>query len=160
MFYLDLFKQLNKYRVQYLLIGGLAISMHGIERATMDIDITIAMNPENQENLISWAQSLNLKPVLPVPLQSLKDIALLKLWQQEKNLLAFALTTPEVAGVTIDILLFPSVDFAEMQRRAVHFDIDQIDIPVASIDDLILLKQAAGRPIDSSDIEHLKRLKR
>lgn len=160
MFYLDLFKQLNQHHVQYLLIGGLAISMHGIERATMDIDITIAMNPQNQENLISWAQSLHLKPALPIPLQSLRDIALLKQWQQEKNLLAFALTTPEVAGVTIDILLFPPVDFIEMQKRAVHFDIDQIDIPVASIDDLVLLKQAAGRPIDLSDIEHLKRLKR
>ncbi|WP_024930559.1 nucleotidyl transferase AbiEii/AbiGii toxin family protein [Methylophilus sp. OH31] len=160
MFYLDLFKQLNQYHVQYLLIGGLAISMHGIERATMDIDITIAMNPENQKNLILWAESLNLKPVLPVPLQSLRDIALLKQWQQERNLLAFALTTPEVAGVTIDILLFPPVDFIEMQQRATHFDIDQIDIPVASIDDLISLKQAAGRPIDLSDIDHLKRLKR
>jgi predicted nucleotidyltransferase len=160
MFYLDLFKQLNQYHVQYLLIGGLAISMHGIERTTMDIDITIAMNPENQENLILWAESLNLKPVLPVPLQSLRDIALLKQWQQERNLLAFALTTPEVAGVTIDILLFPPVDFTEMQQRATHFDIDQIDIPVASIDDLISLKQAAGRPIDLSDIDHLKRLKR
>lgn len=159
MFYLDLFKQLNQYQVQYLLIGGLAISMHGIERATMDIDITIAMHPENQENLIAWAQSFNLKPVLPVPLQSLRDTALLKQWHQEKNLLAFALTTPDIAGVTIDILLFPPVNFVQMQQRAAHFIIDQVDIPVASIDDLISLKQAAGRPIDLSDIAHLKRLK-
>jgi hypothetical protein len=158
MFYLDLFKQLAQYQVQYVLIGGLAISMHGVERATMDIDITIAMNPDNQEKLISWALSSGLKPVLPVPLESLRDLALLKKWHQEKNLLAFALTTPEIAGVTIDILLFPAVDFIEIQQRAVPFMIDQIEIPVASIDDLISLKQAAGRAIDLSDIEHLKRL--
>ena len=96
---------------------------------------------------------------MPVPLESLRGIALLKQWHQEKNLLAFALTTPEIAGVTIDILLFPAVDFIEMQQRAVHFMIDQTDIPVASVDDLISLKQAAGRAIDLSDIEHLKRLK-
>lgn len=73
--------------------------------------------------------------------------------------LALALTTPVIAGVTIDILLFPAVDFFEMQQRAVHFMIDETDIPVASIDDLISLKEAACRAIDLSDIEHLKRLK-
>lgn len=159
MFYMDLFKQLVQHQVQYLLIGGLAISMHGVERATMDIDITIAMTPDNLENVIAWAQSSGLKPQLPVPLESLRDTALLKQWRQEKNLLAFALTTPEIAGVTIDILLFPAVDFVEMQQRAVHFTIDETAIPVASIDDLISLKQAAGRAIDVSDIAHLQRLK-
>lgn len=156
---MDLFKQLAQHQVQYLLIGGLAISMHGVERATMDIDITIAMTPDNQKNVIAWAQSSGLKPQLPVPLESLRDTALLRQWHQEKNLLAFALTTPAIAGVTIHILLFPAVDFFEMQQRAVHFTIDETDIPVASIEDLISLKQIAGRAIDLSDIEHLKRLK-
>lgn len=159
MFYLDLFKQLAQHQVQYVLIGGLAVSMHGIERATMDIDITIAMNPDNQENLVVWAKSSGLKPQLPVPLESLRDIDLLKQWHREKNLVAFALTTPEIAGVTIDILLFPAVDFIDMQQRAAHFMIDQVEIPVASIEDLISLKQAAGRAIDLSDIDHLKRLR-
>lgn len=156
---MDLFNQLAQHQVQYLLISGLAISMHGIERATMDIDITIAMTPDNQDNVIAWAKASGLKPLLPVPLESLRNTALLKQWHQEKKLLAFALTTPEIAGVTIDILLFPALDFFEMQQRAVHFMIDETDIPVASIDDLISLKQAAGRAIDLSDIEHLRRLK-
>ncbi len=58
--------------MQYLLIGGLAESLHGVERATMDIDITVAMRPNNLDKLIACAESLNLKPVLPVPLSSLK----------------------------------------------------------------------------------------
>ncbi len=58
--------------MQYLLIGGLAESLHGVERATMDIDITVAMQPNNLDKLIACAESLNLKPVLPVPLSSLK----------------------------------------------------------------------------------------
>lgn len=42
MFYLDLFSALDRYQVDYVLIGGLAISLHGIERATMDIDVAVA----------------------------------------------------------------------------------------------------------------------
>ena len=159
MFYLDLFSKLQQFEVQYLLIGGLAVSLHGVERATMDIDITVAMQPNNLDKLIACAESLDLKPVLPVPLASLKNLELLKQWHQEKNLLAFALRTEELAGVTLDILLFPPVDFTQMHQRMTKFDIANVKVNVACIDDLIALKQAAGRAIDLSDIEHLKKIK-
>lgn len=159
MFYIDLFNALNRHHVQYLLIGGLAVSLHGVERSTMDIDITVAMHPDNLAALIAMAQELELSPVLPVPIESLKDLDLLKQWHQERNLEAFALRTKEIAGVTLDILLFPPVDFATMHSCAVHFNVGNVDIPVASIDDLIALKKAVGRPIDLSDIQHLQTLK-
>ena len=125
----------------------------------MDIDITVAMQPNNLYKLIACAESLNLKPVLPVPLSSLKNLPLLKQWHQEENLIAFALRTEEIAGVTLDILLFPPVDFGQMQQNMTQFAIGSTTVNVASIDDLILLKQAAGRAIDLSDIEHLNKIK-
>ena len=160
MFYLDLFSKLQQFEVQYLLIGGLAVTLHGIERTTMDIDITVAMQPNNLDKLIACAQSLGLKPVLPIPLSSLKNIEQLKQWHKEKNLLAFALRTEEIAGVTLDILLFPPIEFSKMQPNVKQFDIGKVKVNVASIDDLIALKHAAGRAIDLSDIEHLNKLKR
>jgi hypothetical protein len=159
MFYIDLFSALNRHHVQYLLIGGLAVSLHGVERSTMDIDITVAMRPDNLAALIAMAQELKLSPVLPVPIESLKNLDLLKQWHQEHNLEAFALRTEELAGVTLDILLFPPIDFASMYSRAVTFNIGNVDIQVASIDDLITLKKAVGRPVDLSDIQHLEALK-
>ena len=159
MFYLDLFSKLQQFEVQYLLIGGLAVSLHGVERATMDIDITVAMQPNNLDKLIACAESLNLRPVLPIPLASLKNINQLKQWHKEKNLLAFALRTPELAGVTLDILLFPPIDFDNMQHRMTKFDIANVKVNVACIDDLIAFKQAAGLTIDLSDIEHLNKIK-
>lgn len=159
MFYLDLFSKLDEFGVNYLLIGGLAVSLHGIERATMDIDITVAMQSDNLNKLIACAKALNLKPVAPVPLESLNNIDLLQQWHREKNMQAFALRTDELAGVTLDVLLFTAIDFAEMHKRAVCFDVGRASVPVAAIDDLIALKRAAGRPIDLSDIAHLEKLK-
>lgn len=159
MFYVDLFTALTRHNVDYLLIGGLAVSLHGVERATMDVDITVAMNPENLASLIETAKELRLIPVLPVPLEALGDLKLLRQWHAERNLEAFALRAPELAGVTVDVLLFPPVEFAGMVRRAVEFNVANTPIRVVSIDDLIALKQAVGRPIDLSDIEHLKRIK-
>jgi hypothetical protein len=158
MFYLELFSALDRHHVDYLLIGGLAVSLHGVERATMDVDITVAMTPQNLSALIDTSQELKLTPVLPVPLDSLKDIELLREWHAQRHLEVFALRTPQLAGVTIDVLLFPPVEFAGMSSRAVEFDVSGTKIRVVSIDDLIALKRAVGRPIDRSDIEHLQRI--
>jgi hypothetical protein len=159
MFYLELFSALDRHKVDYLLIGGLAVSLHGVERATMDVDITVAMSPANLAALIETAKELKLTPVLPVPLASLGDIGLLREWHVQRNLEVFALRTPELAGVTIAVLLFPPVDFSGMQQRGVSFEVAGTAIKVVSIDDLIAMKSAAGRPIDISDVEHLQRIK-
>ena len=159
MFYIDLFSALARHKVDYLLIGGLAVSLHGVERATMDVDITVAMNPDNLASLIETANELKLSPVLPVPLEALGDLELLHQWHAERHLEAFALRTAELAGVTVDVLLFPPVEFTGMASRAAVFNVADTAIQVASIDDLIALKQAVGRPIDIADIEHLQRIK-
>ena len=159
MFYLDLFTALDRHHVDYLLIGGLAVSLHGVERATMDVDITVAMTPDNLAHLTETAKELKLAPVLPVPLQSLKNVELLLQWHAEHNLEAFALRTPDLAGVTVDVLLFPPVEFSGMAQRAIVINVADTPIRVVAIDDLIALKQAVGRPIDISDVEHLQRIR-
>ena len=158
MFYLDLFATLHRHQVEYVLIGGLAVALHGIERNTMDIDVCIVISPDNLRRMIEAAKELNLSPVLPVPLETLSQIDTLKEWHQQRNLQAFALRTPDLAGVTLDLLLFPPVAPADMCQRAVRLDISGIPIQLASLDDLIALKQSVGRPIDLADIAHLKRL--
>lgn len=158
MFYLDLFAALDRHKVEYVLIGGLAVALHGIERNTMDIDVCVVISPDNLARLIDTAKELHLIPVLPVPLETLTQIDTLRQWHSQRNLQAFALRTPDMAGVTLDVLLFPPVPPADMCSRAMCLDISGVPVNLASIDDLIALKQTVGRPIDLADIEHLKRL--
>ncbi|MFZ2309155.1 MAG: nucleotidyl transferase AbiEii/AbiGii toxin family protein [Rhodoferax sp.] len=158
MFYLDLFAALHRHRVEYVLIGGLAVALHGIERNTMDIDVCVVISPDNLQHLIDAAKELKLSPVLPVPLETLSQIDTLRQWHQQRNLQAFALRTPDMAGVTLDVLLFPPVPPAEMCQRAVHLDVSGTPVNLASVEDLIALKQSVGRPIDLADIEHLRRI--
>jgi len=102
-----------------VLIGGLAISLNGIERATMDSDVTAAMTPDNLSALVEMARELNMTPVLPVALESLSDLDQLAQWHRERNLEAFALRAPGLSGVTLDVLLYPPVDYAQMRSQAV-----------------------------------------
>lgn len=158
MFYLDLFSALHRHQVDYVLIGGLAVALHGVERSTMDIDVCVVVSPGNLRQLVAAAGELGLTPTLPVPLSSLTQIDLLTTWHKERNLLAFALRAPDFAGVTVDVLLFPPIDPPTLCEHALVIDIAGTPIRLAQIDDLIALKQHAGRPIDLADIEHLKKL--
>ena len=158
MFYLDLFAALDRHRVDYALIGGLAVALHGVERNTMDIDISVIVSPENMQQLVLAAQELGLKPMLPVPLETLMQIETLKEWHAQRHLQAFSLHGSGPAGVSLDVLLFPAVDPAAMCRRALRLNVAGVPVVLATIDDLIALKQSAGRPIDLSDIEHLNRI--
>ena len=42
-----IFKELNKLKIDYLVIGGLAVNFHGVPRMTYDIDLMLLLRPEN-----------------------------------------------------------------------------------------------------------------
>ncbi len=160
MFYLELFATLNRHNVDYVLIGGLAVALHGVERNTMDIDVCVVVTPDNLKRLIDAAKELRLSPMLPVPMDALADIPTLQNWHTERNLQAFSLRSPDAAGVTLDVLLFPPVAPVSMYERALKLDVAGTTVNLATIDDLIALKQSVGRPIDLADVEHLQQIQR
>ena len=159
MFYLDLFSTLHRHQVEYALIGGLAVALHGVERNTMDIDLALVLSPDNVDRFLHAAQDLGLTPVLPVPITTLRDTDTLRDWHDHRHLTAFGLRSPGAAGVTVDILLFPPIDPQALQERALALEIGSTPVRVASIDDLIALKQQAGRPLDLDDVAHLQKIK-
>lgn len=158
MIYLDLFRALEKYRVRYLLIGGLAMNLHGVPRMTMDVDLVLLMDDDNLDRFIACAGELNLSPSAPVPLADLKYPAQRKLWREQKHMIAFGLQNPQARIPTIvDVLIAPTIDVGMAMQRAVVRDLDGTPVVLASIEDMITLKTGTGRAQDESDIEHLER---
>lgn len=159
MFYLDLFRELDNSRVRYLLVGGLAMSLHGVPRTTMDVDIVITMDDKNVDAFISAASRLELTPVMPILLADLKIKDKRESWIRDKNMIVFALRNPDPSTPTIDILIAPKIDLDAALERAKRIDVEGITVQLASIEDMIELKRAAGRLQDTSDIEMLEKLR-
>lgn len=65
MFYLDLFRALEAKQVRYLLVGGVAMNLHGVPRMTMDVDIVLAMDEPNLRAFLGAANDLGLEPLRP-----------------------------------------------------------------------------------------------
>lgn len=155
----DLIRLLAESKTDYVLVGGLAVALHGYQRVTMDVDVVLAMEPENIERFIASARATGLRPTMPVPLESLARPDLLEQWRHEKSMLAFGLHGAEAQATVLDVLIAPTVPYADLRRDAVMIEAGPYRIPVASIDHLIAMKTGSGRGKDAIDIEALEKLR-
>ncbi len=158
MFYVDLFRALGKFEVRYLLIGGVAVNLHGIGRLTADVDLMLALDADNLARFVSAGEALELKPVVPVALADVADAAKVQSWIEDKGMLALAFRPPDKDAPTLDILVRPVVPFEEAYQRRVDRSLGGAVVSLASIEDIIKLKTGTGRKKDEADIAALKQI--
>ncbi len=154
----DLLKLLADAKVEFVLVGGLAVALQGYQRATLDVDVVLAMDAENVQRFLIVAKIAGLRPTMPVPLESLAQPELIEQWYQEKGMLAFSVRGAETVAAVLDILVRPVVPFSDLRRDATLVEVGAISIPVASIAHLIALKTDTGRSKDLIDIEELRKI--
>lgn len=156
----ELLQSLSEGQVQYVLVGGIAVQLHGYMRSTFDVDLVLAMDDGNLVRFIEVAKQFGLKPSIPVPIDSLRSAEQIDQWYREKGMLAFVLREPQTGGGVVDVLVRPEVPFEKLMENAVAGQMSGLQVWIASIDDLLTMKRIAGRPKDRLDIEALEKIKR
>ena len=156
----DILRALTDAKVQFVLVGGFAVQLHGFVRTTLDLDLVLAMDEANLTLFIEVAKQFELAPVIPVSIDSLKNAKQIDQWHKEKGMLAFALREPQVSGSVIDVLVRPEVTFDALQVGAATVDLFGRSVKVASIEHLLFMKRIANRPKDRIDIEALEKIQR
>ena len=151
----ELFKALHTDGVYYVLVGGLAGNLHGVDRATFDVDIVLAMDDANLARFVDMAKRLNLIPNIPVPLDALKSAALIDQWHREKGMIVFSFRSGDTDSNVIDVLVKPVVPFDELVKDATTAGYMGQTVFIASKQHLIRLKQGTGRAKDQQDIAML-----
>jgi predicted nucleotidyltransferase len=137
----EFLKSLNDNYVEYLLVGGYAVGLHGYPRATIDLDVWVRPDGVNADRVIS---ALRLFGFTTTSLS--KDLFI-----NPESLVRFG-----VPPFRIEIMTSISgVQFDACHTRAVHFDVDGMSVPVIALADLKVNKLAAGRHKDLNDLENL-----
>ncbi|MBI4500945.1 MAG: hypothetical protein HY700_07270 [Gemmatimonadetes bacterium] len=134
---------LNQANVKYVVVGGFALALHGVTRATKDVDILVDTDEDNVKRAL---EALGQLP----------------------HGIAKELTAKEVARKTITIIgdeprvdlltLAWSVRYADALPRIKKETIDGVEIPYADLDTLIRTKRT-DRLQDKADVEELERIK-
>lgn len=140
-------------RVRFVVIGGLAAQAHGSPLITEDLDICFDLDRDNLErladvlaDLMAIRRGLPVGVVAPVDARALRsgDVFTLRTRFGDLDLLA----RPD-----------PGLDYKSLASRAAGFTYEGLPVLMASLDDIIAMKRAAGRPKDLLAIEHLAALR-
>lgn len=143
-----IFAALDAHEVEYVVVGGLAVQVHGHVRTTNDVDLIPSPTPENLERLAQALTSLGALVLNPGSEHLRIDARMLPratLWQ-------FSTRHGDV-DILHDAPGAPP--FPQLRKRALVIALGGRPIPIAGRDDLIRMKRATGRPVDLADIAAL-----
>jgi hypothetical protein len=138
-----LIRLFDAHDADYVLIGATAFPVHGYARATLDVDVFIRPTQDNAKRVHSALSDFG---------YDVSDVTIEDLLGSKLLIRQYALQTdihPFVAGVT----------FEEVRAARVAGIIGTTQAWFASLEHLIAMKRAAGRPKDLEDLRHLERLK-
>jgi len=136
----DVFASFQKHNVRYLVIGGIAAVLHGVPRATFDLDILIEANEENAQKLLNALEDSRFGTASMI---------------DAKELISHEITIFQ-DRVRIDVQTFtPGIDFLSAWENKETMNYQGQEFYVLSKTDLISSKKAAGRDRDLEDVRLL-----
>jgi hypothetical protein len=132
---------LKEHDVRYLLIGGYAVGYHGYARATEDMDIWVAIHPDNAQKLVSAMKAFGLDdPNLTS-----------ELFLQKPKIIRMGFP-PLRLEITTSI---SGVEFEECYKTRIVDNFDGVEVCVIDLKNLKKNKKASGRTKDIADLEEL-----
>jgi hypothetical protein len=132
---------LNEHEVEYLIVGGYAVILHGYPRYTGDMDFYIKKSKKNAEKVVNVLNEFGFASLELSSAEFLKPDMILQLGRPP---------------LRIDIInSLSGVTFEECYNEHTIFNIDDLSLPVIGLKQLKKNKKASGRHRDLDDVEHL-----
>lgn len=155
--FFELLRLLSAHDVEFIVIGGFALGFHGAERATKDVDIVPKPDVENLTRLWSALAELEAEP------QGLEDFRPEEMpveWGLEGLIEGAGNWIVHTRFGRLDVMQWvdPFESYDELRANAVEAYVDEVgaSILVAGLQDLIAMKETAGRDQDRLDIAALR----
>jgi tRNA nucleotidyltransferase/poly(A) polymerase len=142
----DLLSAFNEHEVEYVVVGGHAVSAYGFSRMTKDLDILIRSTPENAKKVFRALAAFG----APLSTYTVDDFH-----DHPKDVIQFG-----IPPARIDILQsISAVEDADVWSSLRRMPVDgEMTVPFLSLESLIRNKLQAGRPRDLSDVDELKKV--
>lgn len=146
MFLYELTDKFQAAKLPFVVVGGYALALQGIVRATMDVDFVLKIDLESYDKAEKCLNSLGLTSRIPV--RSRDIIHFRKEYIEERNLIAWSFVDFKNPSRQVDILITRDISDIEIQK----IPVGGRKIPVASLQSLLKMKSETGRPQDQIDI--------
>jgi predicted nucleotidyltransferase len=137
----EFLKLLKEHDVRYLLIGGYAVGYHGYPRATDDMDIWVAIHPDNAAKLVSTLRAFGLDDPNLTP----------ELFLQKPKIIRMGFPPMRLEIATS----ISGVEFDECYQSRIVDMLDGVEVNIIDLEHLKKNKKASGRAKDIADLENL-----
>jgi predicted nucleotidyltransferase len=154
-----LFRALNDAGVRYVVVGGLAVVLHGHARMTVDVDLIVDFDEDQAASAIEALVAMGLQPRIPVNPGDFAKRSIRESWIRERGMQVFSMYDPSNPMRAVDLFANHPLPFEDLWSRSEEFKLTGTTVRVASIPDLIHLKRLAGRPQDLADVEQLEAIR-
>lgn len=156
----DIIYALIESKVEFIIGGGVAAVLQGVERVTMDLDLAVNMHHHNLSIFIDVMKNLKLVPRVPIPAEMLLDPEKVDMMIKEKNALVFTFIDIDFPVRQVDLFLKKSHSYEILKNDADLFEIEGKSFNAISKKKLIELKKSVVPPRkkDLWDIEVLENL--
>lgn len=150
-------RSLNEGGVRYLIAGGLAVNAHGYIRLTQDVDLVIALDPANIARAFEMLATLGYRPLVPVTAAQFSDPELRRQWIRDKGMKVLNFFSDRHRETNVDIFVTEPFDFRRESTHALSGELSPgVTARFVSLPTLIAMKEAARRPRDIDDLQHLQ----
>lgn len=156
----DIIKAIVENKVNFIIGGGVAAVLHGVERMTTDIDVSLEMSVQNVEHFLRVMKEIGLQPRVPVPGEVLLDKQSIEKIVKEKNALVFTFVDPNNPFRQIDVFLTKDLSYEQLIEDTETVELGGTPVTILSKKKLIQLKLQVDpiREKDKWDIEALRYL--
>lgn len=158
-FLLGLLGALDQAGVRAVVVGGVAVVLHGHPRLTVDLDLVVDLEPGNVRSALEVFRVHGLRPRLPVDPDQFADPAVREQWRRERGLVVFSLHDPGNPLREVDVFAEEPIPFDQLWSASETVEVGGVSVRVASVAHLIDMKRLAGRPQDLADIAALDALR-
>ena len=145
--------------MEFIVGGGVAAVLHGVERVTLDIDLALDMEPANVEKFLRVMQDLRLQPRAPVPARDLMSHEAVQRMIAEKGAMVFSFVDFARPLRHVDIFLQDNLSFEELSTGARKIVIEHRAIKIMGIGKLLETKRAIT-PLRDKDLIDIKQLEK
>lgn len=139
--FLEFIRLLENHEVDYLIIGGYAVALHGFPRYTGDIDFFVAVNPENAAKLMNVFNAFGFGEIGIVQDDFMQPNFVVEIGREPRKIQVLT----GIDGVT----------FADCYSRRLVIEFQGIHLNFIGKEDLIRNKHASARSKDLIDIDEL-----
>src|SRR3990167_1436958 len=137
MFYEELFEKLNKSGIDYVVVGGVALVLHGVVRLTADLDLMVHLEEDNLSKFVNIMNELGYKQKVPVKAEEFVSAKNRASWINEKNMKVFSFFHSEKPINLVDVFIEEPINYNTIQSDAVKIMSGNVSIPVISVKHLI-----------------------